>query len=344
MANIAYDDTIGASTITYEEWSDYVDANGWGTSLGKGADENIKRNYWDKYIAPAGTITFPDGRVAKITEDTTEDTTTKDSDFDAFNTWFKSVYGKDATEYGFTSENYKIATNENGEKWYDLYSKTSPATSPATSPTTSSTITDFDTSIPAFPTTEPPTGYYWSLVESNGAGLGGWEWVPTYGGDNAPNLQAQALEEAKFAYQKEYDEWQKAQTEKQMEFEREKSERDFQLTLERMYTDLQKNPSNWIVASEFLQRIRPGEAATLTTPKWLAKFVEQNPGSELQPIQYTVPSGKDWGDLTPTQRAMFGGYSTWIGGPGEEDIAYTVGKSLPQSQEKTGKWKPAFQV
>jgi hypothetical protein len=72
MANIAYDDTIGASTMTYEEWSDYVDANGWGTSLGKGANENIKRNYWDKYIAPAGTITFPDGRVAKITEDTTE--------------------------------------------------------------------------------------------------------------------------------------------------------------------------------------------------------------------------------------------------------------------------------
>jgi hypothetical protein len=101
-----------------------------------------------------------------------------------------------------------------------------------------------------------------------------------------------------------------------------------------MYTDLQKNPSNWIVASEFLQRIRPGEAATLTTPKWLAKFVEQNPGSELQPIQYTVPSGKDWGDLTPTQRAMFGGYSTWIGGPGKKILHIQSGRVYHSRKKK----------
>lgn len=211
--------------------------------------------------------------------------------------------------------------------------------------------------IPTMPTTAPSVGYHWTLwFDELGVQPAFWyEEIGTVGVDEQIALANYQLNQAEFAYKQEYDKqvlaWQKEQAATDLAWQKEQAaqnqanaDREFQASLESIYAQLQQNPANWIVASEYLQKIKPGEASALTVPNWMSKYTGQIGGTPLKKTDITVPSGKDWNTMTPTQKAMLGGYSTWTGGGGASDIAATVQQSLPQKRDINTRWKPTVQV
>lgn len=222
------------------------------------------------------------------------------------------------------------------------YWKTSVVPMTGTTTTGGTSTTGFG-GIPEFPTTAPPRGYHWELQE----GLEGWNWIPLPGTLNSNEqtiLASQQLEQAKFEWQKSFDERQLAQSEAQMAQNKEMADREFQLALEQLYANLAQSPENWIVATEFLNKIKPGEAQPLTVPKFLSPLINRPAGTALEKVDYTVPSARTYNRLSPTEKQMLSGYSKWLGGPGLGDIAQKVEESLPQQNQAAARWKPAFQV
>jgi hypothetical protein len=204
--------------------------------------------------------------------------------------------------------------------------------------------------IPNFPSTPPPNGYHWELQE----GLEGYNWIPIAGTLNWQEQQSLAqaeINKAEFEYKKAYDAQQLALQHEQMAANQANADRDFQLALEQVYAQLAQSPQNWIVASEFLNKIKPGEATQLTTPKWLSPLTGVTPGSPLTDnregkggyIAPAMPSAQMYGQMTPTQQAMLEGLWGKVGGaPG--DIKASILKTLPNQGEKTARWKPSIQV
>lgn len=249
-------------------------------------------------------------------------------------------------QYGTAVANAVVSgqTQYSNDYMYNYY-KTNVAPTMPTTTTTGGTSATETGGIPNFPTTAPPQGYHWELQDTTGAGDFAWMPVPgTLNSNEQTILASQQLEQAKFEWQKSFDERQLAQSEAQMAQNKELADREFQLALEQLYANLAQSPENWIVATEFLNKIKPGESRPLTVPKFLSPLINRPTGTALEKVDYTVPSARTYNRLSQTEKQMLSGYSKWLGGPGLGDIAKKVEEGLPQQNQAAARWKPAFQV
>ena len=302
------------------------------------AMKDDKFNFWYSNGMPTKT-----DRATGKSEGGTPQTATpgvgKDGQIDPeFLQWLVTTYGSPIAN-AIVSGNSNYTYDQMFEYWNNTVKTT---TQPATEPTDPT-----GAQLPPKPADLP--GFYLIPVWDELEGAYRWEYREgTLGADEKQRAIDNQLAQDKFKYQQEYDAWQKEQDEAKFAYEKEQDEKNFQLSLQQVYAELQKNPQNWIAASDFISKMKPGETQPLTTPGWLAPITGKYAGAPLASegggyVAPKVASAQMYGNLTPTQRSMYEGYGIAAGlAPG--DIGSAVEKSLPKTKELGARWKPATQV